>query len=159
MDLRDEVVNGDIIRVAGNDYVVTETERKITASSLPIKEVYMGRSLRSMPARSGKVSSEKNCEELRSVLLGEIVARTVKNLIRLQLRTYARKVKSISRQFIYGVTVEYLNVVTGSHSSSASRMIDVVLQEFTPSLWVTLGAALQNTYICSAWLPLLHFMW
>ena len=66
----------------------------------------MGRSQRSIPARSGKISSEKNCEELRSVLLGEMVARTVKNLIRVQLRTYARKVKSISRQFIYGIIVE-----------------------------------------------------
>ena len=127
--MRDEVVNGDVIRVAGNDYIVSETEKKkITASSLPIKEVYMGRSQRSIPARSGKISSEKNCEELRSVLLGEMVARTVKKSNSLQLRTYARKVKSISRQFIYGITVEYLNIVTGSHGCSASKMIDVVLQ-------------------------------
>lgn len=128
-DLRREVSHGDIVRVDGKDYEVLETEkRKITDKSLPLKEIFMGLSRKGMRGRSGRVPLDQNSAGLGSVLLAEMVFRTVKNLIRLQLRTYARKVKSISRQFIYGVTVEYLNILTGSHGSSASRVVDIVLQ-------------------------------
>jgi hypothetical protein len=129
VDLRLEVRHGDIVRVEGTDYVILETEkRKIKADSLPLEEIFMGLSKRSMHGRSGRIKLDQHSEELRAVLLAEMIVRTVKNLIRLQLRSYARKVKSVSRQFIYGVTVEYLNIVTGAHRSSANKMVDVVLE-------------------------------
>ena len=67
VDLRKEVRHGDTIRVDGKDYVILETEkRKITDKSLPLQEIYMGLSKKSMLGRSGRTPLDQNSEELSS---------------------------------------------------------------------------------------------
>lgn len=141
-DLRQEVLDGESIVVSELEGVfkITETNLrpnpptthisgdKITNSSIPIFEPFMGKSKKGLIAHCGFMPDRNNNEELRVVLLGEMVARTVKNLIRLELRNYARKTKAISTQFIVGVTLEFLNVLTGAHPKTNNFLQELIYE-------------------------------
>lgn len=124
-DLRQEVSDGDSICVAGVVYLIQETpRRKITHAKIPVTERYKGESRHGFTARAGRVASDEKCEELRSLLLAEMLARTVKALVRLQMRAYNEQYKCLSTQFFCSLVTEYLNVVTGS-----SPTADVMFQQ------------------------------
>ncbi len=130
-DLGREVFDGDHVEVfdVKTDFVVKETEkRKIKPTSIPLSEPIMERSLPRLTARVGRLKNQNNSEDMRAVLLGEMMARTVKNLIRNKLRSYARKSGTVSRQMMKGMVTEYLNVITGSHPESQTKM-EIVLYE------------------------------
>lgn len=124
-DLRLEVSNGDCITVSGTTYTIQEThKRKITHAKIPISTKYAGESMNNIPASSGGVSSTHMSYELRTLFLAEMVARVVKNIIRLQMRTYNMQYKCASTTFYTSLIVEYMNVLTGSSTSS-----DVIIQQ------------------------------
>lgn len=124
-DLRQEVSDGDSIAVAGVVYLVQETpRRKITHSRIPVTERYKGESKNGFTARAGRVAIDDKSEELRQLLLAEMLARTIKSLIRLQMRTYNEQYKCLSTQFFCSLVTEYLNIVTGS-----SPTADVMFQQ------------------------------
>lgn len=123
-DIRGEIRNGDIVRLGGLTFTVCETnKRKIEHDRIPIDRKYKGRPIHNVAAKSGTTISESNCESLRSVLLAEMIVRTVKHLIRGTLRQYAKRTKGISVSFLHAVVCEYLNVITGA-SSSAERILE-----------------------------------
>jgi hypothetical protein len=127
-DLRDEVRDGERVKVEGleNDiFTVKEsTYMKIAQDRLPISVRFKGKSVTGVNATVGATITDKNCPELRCVLLGEMVARTVKSIIRLQLRTFSRKTKAVSVHFKVGLMIEYFNIVTG-----ATERANEILQE------------------------------
>jgi hypothetical protein len=124
-DLRQELSDGDSIRVGEDVFVVQETaKRKISHAKVPISATYKGESTNGLTARAGRIAIEKNCDEMRQVLLAEMLARTVKNLVRLQMRTYNEQYKCTSTQFFSSLVTEYLNVLTGSSPSA-----DVTFQQ------------------------------
>ena len=119
-DMRAEMMGGESLRLSEIDAVLkiaemTEKGDQITSNSIPISALFMERSKKGLSGRCGVTPNESNNEDLRIVLLAEMVARTVKNLIRLELRNYAKKTQTISAQFIAGTILEFLNVVTGAH--------------------------------------------
>lgn len=124
-DLRQEVRDGDSIRVGDDVFVVQETAKKrITPNMIPVSAVYKGESKNGLTARAGRISFEKNSDEMRKVLLAEMVARTVKALVRFQMRAYSEQYKCTSVQFFSALVTEYLNVLTGS-----SPTAEVVTQQ------------------------------
>lgn len=126
-DLREEVQDGDIIQVNGIRYVVTETKsRKITHKRIPIADPLKCESEHAQTAYIGHLKSEKNCSHLRAVLLGEMVARTLKHIIRLQLRQYAKRTSNCSGTFMRELLVHYFNVLTGSDANSDDILQEVV---------------------------------
>ena len=124
-DLRQEVSDGEQIRINGAVYVIHETgRRKITHSQLPISSTYMGESTNGLTACAGLVADDRHSDELRRLLLAEMLARTVKAIVRLQMRTYNCKYKCSSSQFFASLVCEYLNTLTGS-----SPQADVLFQQ------------------------------
>ena len=130
-DLYQELRHGDKVRFVKlnlNFVVALDGKAKIVHGSVPISTVFMGQSVKGQLVRAGFISTEKNADALRSVLLGEMVARTVKALVRLQCRNYARKTCITSAQMTLGLLVEYLNIVTGAHVTAARGMQDVIYE-------------------------------
>lgn len=97
---------------------------RITEKAVPVDTRYMGASLHGLIARSGHVSvdfvTDPVCEKLRLLLLGEMLARSVKHIIRLQMRGYNKKFKTNSPQFFRSLVIEYLNLLTCASVGTAS---------------------------------------
>ena len=72
---------------------------------LPITKRYTGLSVNKATAVVGALSSTSFSHELRAIMLGEMVARAVKGIIRTQLRDYCKVAKGVSLHFKTGVTV------------------------------------------------------
>ena len=131
VDLRDELQEGDTIVVGPETFVVKSSKKRpFTHNSIPINRTYLGENLPGVVARAGSssIETEKNAQDLRCVLLAEMVARTVKNIIRCQLRQYAVKNRSSSPELMVSLLVEYFNVITGaSHQSYAIYQNDIYM--------------------------------
>ena len=95
-------------------------KRPMTHNTVPIDRAYRGENLRGLTAKVGSaaVGTEKNCNALRTVLLAEMVARTVKNIVRVQLRQYAAKNRAVSPEFMTSLLAEYFNVISGASGQS-----------------------------------------
>ena len=126
-DLRDEVMHGDSIQIHGVRYTITESKHhKITHKRLPTEEPMMILSAHGLVGYVGRLKSEKNSLVLRSVLFGEMIARTIKQLIRLQLRQYTQRNTNTSIPFMIELICRYFNVVTGSDENSDNFLQEVV---------------------------------
>ena len=124
-DLRQEVSDGDRISICGETYLIQETaRRKITHAKLPITATYNGNSTNGLVARAGKTEIDGISNELRQLFLAEMIARTIKALVRLQMRTYNQQYLCTSTQFYRALVTEYLNIATGSNPNA-----DVTFQQ------------------------------
>ena len=69
---------------------------------LPLTQRYTGLSVNKATAVVGALSSTAYSHELRAIMLGEMVARAVKGIIRTQLRNYCKVAKGVSLHFKTG---------------------------------------------------------
>lgn len=128
-DLREEVSIGDKIKINDIVYTIKEGEGglKLTSSHIPIDSKYFGMSVNGIDAYSGNTTqSESNSDSLRTVLLAEMVARTLKAIVRLQLRSYCKKSQTTSSQFIASLVVEYMNMITGASANANEFLMECV---------------------------------
>ncbi|CAM9112164.1 unnamed protein product, partial [Ectocarpus fasciculatus] len=127
-DLREDLLPGAVV-IIGDSTVLTvdqfEGRRRPTAGRIPIVEVYKGLSLVKVPARTGcKLDSELTPDrelihhDLRTTLLAEMVARTVKSLIRYKLREYCRAYRVTSSDIVKTTACTYLNALSGAGANS-----------------------------------------
>lgn len=129
VDLRGEVSHGMRIRLAGQLYTVTETDkRKVTHNRIPIEKLYTGLSLRNQVAWGGKLKAEKNSDSIRCVILAEMTARTMKNIIRGYLREYTKVEQGTSTDVMRSLLCKILNVVTGSAPESNELLMNAVYE-------------------------------
>ena len=134
MDLRREVKNGECVRIRGDgahvlEFTILETDAaRITHDKLPISVRYTGLSIVDATGSVGGVSFDRNNAALRSIFLAEMVARALKAIVRLQLRSYSKNVKGISAHFQRQLLVEYFNVVTGSNPQSNHILAEIVFE-------------------------------
>ncbi|KAJ1428375.1 hypothetical protein B484DRAFT_419428 [Ochromonadaceae sp. CCMP2298] len=127
-DLRQELANGDSVSIGGKTYTVQEGGRRsITHSQVPILETYIGDSANGLIGRVGSTRADKQCFELRLVLLAEMLSRTIKNVVRLQMRAYNEQYKVTSTQLFAQLVVEYLNVLSGSSASADQMLRDMLV--------------------------------
>jgi hypothetical protein len=75
-------------------------------------------SVNDVELRVGKLKNENNSDEMRQLLLSEMVARTAKNILRLFLRTACQMMKTTSGRLHMFMINELLNMMTGSHDLS-----------------------------------------
>jgi hypothetical protein len=128
-DLREEVRNGTEILLGDTFYTIVESDkRKITATKLPIEILYTGLSERGLQARAGLLKDEVECEDVRTVLLAEMVARTLKSLLRLYLRDYLKSEKGASSDFMRTLYCKYFNIATGASEISNSFLTGPVYE-------------------------------
>ena len=128
-DLREEITNGTEVLLGDTYYTIVETERrKITATKLPIEHLYTGMSQRGLEARAGRLSEDTECDDIRTVLLAEMVARSLKGLLRLYLRNYLKSEKGMSSDFLRTLYCKYFNIVTGASDESSSFLTGPVFE-------------------------------
>lgn len=128
-DLREEIQHGDKLRVEGEIYHVEISESKLlTFRSVPLKETFFGPSRNELKAAAGRLSSDRYSKELRSIFLAEMIARTVKSMIKLQLRQYGQAFATSNYQFIAETYAEYFNIITGAHAQSHSILEERVFE-------------------------------
>lgn len=137
-DLRLEVKNGERICIDsgygldGQEFIIKETETDhIAHDKLPLSRKYVGPSINNVTAIVGSTSTDKNCSDLRSILLAEMVARAMKAVMRLQLRNYSKNVKGVSIQFKGRLLVDFLNVLTGSNPRSRYILDEILYETIT----------------------------
>ena len=128
-NLKDEVKNGETVRVNGVNYIITETsKKKITEKRIPLATAYLGANLPNLIGHAGSISIDTNNTELSIVFLCEMIARTLKALIRNQLRSYTVKNRSFSSQFIRVTACDYMNIITGSNEKSNAFLQEIVFE-------------------------------
>lgn len=128
-DWREEVTDGEHIRINDKFYQVKETaKRKITFNRVPLDTVQAGMSIRNTAVYSGKIESDGHSDELRSVMLAEMTVRVIKNIIRLHLRRYVAEEHCCSSEFMRSVISRYFNVITGSDPDATSCLHEDVFE-------------------------------
>jgi hypothetical protein len=150
-DHRLEVRVGDTLLVDGKTYLIQESipdggkkntdgvfekPNLLTAKTIPINKRCTSESRNKLLARIGACVSDKNNDILRSLFLAEMVARGIKSLIRLQLRTYCSREKCVTMPFKTCLLAEYFNVVSGA-SQQANKVLmesvyEVVREKYGP---------------------------
>jgi hypothetical protein len=66
----------------------------------------------------GRLEDERNSSELRELLLAEMIARTIKNILRYYLRVVAKQNRAVSDSLHAFITCEFLNLASGAHDNS-----------------------------------------
>lgn len=95
-----------------------EVLRCVTNSTIPISRYYKGKTKKNIRIYSGRISSTFiNCNSVRLLFLGEMVSRTVKQLIRGQLRDYLKLNKLVSNNFLKNLICNHFNLLTSSSPS------------------------------------------
>lgn len=131
-DLREDLYPGYIVNVGG-DHVFTidkfEGKRKPSARRLPIVEKHKGLSLVKLVCHTGHslnadLTPEKELlhHNVRCTLLSEMVARTVKSLIRYKLREYSKSFCGTSSDIVRTALCTYLNALTGAAANSVELL-------------------------------------
>ena len=113
-DMRQEVALGEKLKVCNQLFEIAESKKyKLTAGQIRLSTFYEGESMNGLEVFVGSLKTDENSHELRLVFLGEMVARSVKSMIRLQMRAYSNKYKCSSTQYFRSLVCEYLNIISG----------------------------------------------
>lgn len=99
---------------------------------VPVTALHSGESVFNLRARSGKLLEARNRRDLDLLVLGEMVTRALKQLIRCCWRIYLRKNHTISTQFQRRVICFFLNLLCSSEEGGGvfgSEMLFNALRE------------------------------
>jgi hypothetical protein len=153
-DLRNEVENGLTLLIGGKTFTIFETPtRKITHNRLPLKEKYLTLTpMRNENVMAGRLQSKKNTEYIRTVILAEMMARTLKGILRTYLRMFVKEERTTSTDFLRTMTCRFFNIVTGADPKSNIYFLETVYENIRnrfgkyavmPSERTTLQKAIQ----------------
>jgi hypothetical protein len=98
--------------------VSSDPKATYSAHTLTLLEPLNELSVRGVHLEVGKLENQQNSAELRLLLLAEIVARTLKNVLRFYLRAAATAMKGTSERLHAFIVAEFLNLATGSHENA-----------------------------------------
>eukprot|EP01038_Epipyxis_sp_PR26KG_P005892 gene5892-8130_t len=143
-DMREEVRMGYFIKVINhrndkNDVLLYDkmkehthgkrkSHRYLTHNQIPVANRYKGESMNNLRASVGNVKNDKYNTELRQIILCEMLARTIKSLLRHQLRLYNKKNLTSSSSISKTMIIEYLNICTGA-SENSDNMFQQIFYE------------------------------
>ena len=109
-----------------------DKKNPLRSFSIPLDNPFLEKTRKNIVVYIGNKNVSRNNiiinENVRSVLLGEMVARTIKSLIKLQLRNYLNKTKCTSYQILTTLIIEYLNVVTGSSDDAGEKLRHLIFE-------------------------------
>ena len=111
-----QVRPGDQVEVLGEKFrVSTDPKDEFSKDCIHLNTTFEHDSKNNVEVWAGEVESRNNSEEIRLVLLSEMIARTIKNLLRLYLRHAATKMKISVQNIQLTLMVEFLNIITGAN--------------------------------------------
>eukprot|EP01029_Cantina_marsupialis_P026938 TRINITY_DN7388_c0_g1_i3.p1 TRINITY_DN7388_c0_g1~~TRINITY_DN7388_c0_g1_i3.p1 ORF type:complete len:2382 (+),score=453.28 TRINITY_DN7388_c0_g1_i3:218-7363(+) len=142
-DMRDDVLCGNVILLGNIHCHVSMNSKEHSAEFLLLNDSFDADPVANVPFFVGSKhippSSEETQEihdQIRLILLGEIVFRTLKNLLRCCLRHARRLSASPSRVLTQATVLRFLNIVSGSHVSSerfwAEDLPNAIMERFGP---------------------------
>jgi hypothetical protein len=152
-DLSDEIHYGDYIKINSEIYIVQQNDKyeEKTATIIPLNQFYNGQSMHEVsdisiskillnetevpliekdtPKGLAAASSKAiyySTEPLRVLILLEMILRTMKNLIRYQMRLYLEKNQLTSESFVKSLIINHLNILTGNSNFSESYFHEIL---------------------------------
>ena len=128
-DLRMEIISGEKLKFNEWVFEVRPTSRnKHTYNRVPLDKHYGGDSVHKIDAFAGStiIDDDDKNHNLSILLLAEMVARCTKNIVRLQLRQYSERNKSISSMFFKDLMCNYLNMISGSSVEAEEFYQDII---------------------------------
>lgn len=126
-DLREELKNGEKIYINGELFTIKEINKiKISHNRVPLNRVYSGDSVHRVETYCGGIDEDKGNNTLSLILLAEMVARSMKNLIRFQLREFSSINRSCSLTISQQLLVDSFNLITGASLNSANYFAEVI---------------------------------
>jgi len=119
-DLRPEVSRGMKLKVRGIYYrISTNPKDEFSERAIGVEEKITDISRNYEDIYAGEVEDETNSEQIRLLLLAEIVARTTKNVMRSYLRMTLKTMFTSTEYMQVAVIVDFLNILTGSHPNTS----------------------------------------
>ncbi|TMW63324.1 hypothetical protein Poli38472_002265 [Pythium oligandrum] len=120
-DFTREVDRGALLYIQGKTYAVSENpSHRYDAQCITLDQVYTGNSIQNITVWAGRQDCQRQAGTIRDHLLAEMVARTLKNVIRHFLRTTAKiQGTGISHTLYKQLVVHCLSQLTGSGAGSA----------------------------------------
>ena len=120
-DYTAQLKRGDQLKIRGELFrVSTKPTDEFSEQAIHLDRKFEHDSCNFLDVYAGEVSTDQNSQEVRQVLLAEMVARTMKNLLRLYLRHAAKKMKISVQNIQLTLMTEFLNIITGSNVNSES---------------------------------------
>ena len=114
-----QVERGDQVRILGTYYQVSkDMNDEFTSQEIYLDHTYEKDSKAFVEVFAGSVPNEENSKQVRDVLLAEMIARTMKNLLRLYLSHAARSMKMSVANIQTTIMAEFLNIITSSNLNS-----------------------------------------
>lgn len=87
------------------------------------------------------------CYRIRTELLLQCVSRTLKNILRDILRSWIKSQRSdVSEQAIRQILVQFLNLVSGAHTNSVTRINKCILVHYSFIIALTLYTFLRTSF-------------
>ena len=118
-DLRNQVKRGMKVSIRGSRYMVsTDPADEFSDTVMTLDRKVAELSVNEQTILAGMCESEHNSFELRLLLLAEMAARTVKNVLRYYLRNAAKRMKLCVHRVHMFILTEFLNIVTGAHEKA-----------------------------------------
>mmetsp|Transcript_21111 Transcript_21111/g.48789 ORF Transcript_21111/g.48789 Transcript_21111/m.48789 type:complete len:141 (+) Transcript_21111:1-423(+) len=107
------------VSIRGSRYMVsTDPADEFSDTVLTLDRKVAELSVNEQTILAGMCESEHNSFELRLLLLAEMAARTVKNVLRYYLRNAAKRMKLCVHRVHMFILTEFLNIVTGAHEKA-----------------------------------------
>jgi len=118
-DFKNQIARGDQIKIFNTLYRVSEDAKdEFTKKVIYLDKSYEEDSKNFVEVFAGEVSDPENSQHVRDVLLAEMIARTMKNILRLYLRHAAQQMKISVANIQTTLMTEFLNIITGSNVHS-----------------------------------------
>lgn len=118
-DFSSQLERGDKVKVLGEIYHISKDfDDDFNATTIYLDRNYEDDSKNFVEFFAGEVDEEDNSEQIRELILAEMVARTIKNLLRLYLRHAAMTMKISVANIQVTLMTEFLNIITGANVHS-----------------------------------------
>ncbi|RYG70007.1 hypothetical protein EON64_01315 [archaeon] len=124
-----EVEEGGVLLIENKEVKVQSTKRnKIATTTLPIAKKYREDSISNATAFYGEIYHTQHTEEIRLILLAEMVARALKSCVRYQLRAHNESNQAVSMVFLRRLITDHLNFLTGAGAGAAVYCEEVLFE-------------------------------
>jgi len=117
-----QIRRGARMKINGEYYEISTNSKSVfTSSIMTLDQPYKGKSRNNQELYSGVISNDQNSRKLRLLLLAEMTARTIKNLLRSYLRNMSQNSNlNASDTLRINLVANFLNLTTGFHVKSQS---------------------------------------
>jgi len=119
IDCTKQVERGDQLKFCNIMFKISlDSKDAFTPFEIPLDRLFNQDSINHQPMYAGEVKDDRNSDKIRDIILAEMIARTLKNIMRQYMRHAAIKMKVSVKNIQITLITEFLNIITGSHDNS-----------------------------------------